>query len=224
MARGPVHRTDSLTRRICRGRRALAVIAVASALMLLAGCAGGPMPDPLGPQRRQQIRQAILDAHWAPVVADYPDAIRPAVPTMTPVSDYDQPSAVLACLRSTGIPASPTDNGFRYSSTRGQSQLEAVRYGCSASAPSESELESYLSGSSRAALFDYRRTIVRPCLLAAGATSPAPPDGGATDYFPAALAAWNPFMEIRASQPRAGTVAYLEKRCPPLPSWLVLTE
>lgn len=206
------------------GRRILAAIAAGSALLLLAGCAGAPMPDPLGPQRRQQIRQAILDAYWAPVVADFPDALRPAVLTMKPVSDNDQPAVVLACLRSSGIPASPTDNGFRYTSSLGQSQLEfaAVRYVCSASLPSESEVESYLSGSSRAALFDYQRTIVRPCLLAAGAVSPAPPDGGPAYYLSAALAAWSPFMQILASKPRAGTVTYLENRCPPLPSWLQL--
>ena len=182
------------------------------------------MPDPLGPQRRQQIREAILDAHWAPIVADYPDALRPTVHSMKPVSDHDQPATVLACLRSTGIAASPTDNGFRYNSSLGQSQLEfeAVRYVCSASSPSESEVESYLSGSSRAALFDYQATIVRPCLLAAGAMSPAPPDGGPAYYLSAALAAWSPFMQILASKPRVGTVAYLEKRCPPLPAWLEL--
>jgi hypothetical protein len=206
------------------GRRTLAAIALGSGLLLLAGCAGAPMPDPLGPQRRQQIREAILDAHWAPIQADYPDALRPEVPTMKPVSDHDQPAAVLACLRSSGIPASPSDNGFRYNSSLGQSQLEfvVVGYVCSASLPSESEVESYLSGSSRAALFDYQRTIVRPCLLAAGATSPAPPDGGPAYYLSAALAAWSPFMQILASKPRASTVAYLEKRCPPLPSWLQL--
>jgi hypothetical protein len=206
------------------GRRTLAALAAGSAMLLLAGCAGAPVPDPLGPQRRQQIREAILDAHWAPIVADYPDALRPTVHAMKPVSDHDQPAAVLACLRSSGIPASPTDNGFRYNSSLGQSQLEfeAVRYVCSASSPSESEVESYLSGSSRAALFDYQRTIVRPCLLAAGAMSPAPPDGGPAYYLSAALAAWSPFMQILASKPRVGTVAYLEKRCPPLPAWLEL--
>ena len=205
-------------------RRVLAAIAAGSALLLVAGCAVTPVPDPLGPQRRAQIRQAILDAHWAPVVADYPDAIRPSVPTMKPVSDHDQPAAVLACLRSSGIPASPTDNGFRYNSSLGQSQLEfeAVRYVCSASSPSESEVESYLSGSSRAALFDYQRTIVRPCLLAAGAMSQAPPDGGPPYDLSAALAAWSPYTQILASKPHSGTVAYLEKRCPPLPSWLEL--
>lgn len=204
--------------------RVLAAIAAGSALLLLTGCAVASVPDPLGPQRRTQIRQAILDAHWAPVVADFPDAIRPSVPNMKPVSDHDQPGAVLACLRSSGIPASPTDNGFRYNSSLGQSQLEfeAVRYVCSASSPSESEVESYLSGTSRAALFDYQRTIVRPCLLAAGAMSTAPPDGGPAYYLSAALAAWSPYTQILESKPRVGTVAYLEKRCPPVPTWLEL--
>ena len=62
MARGLAHRTDPLTR-----RRTLAAIAAGSALVLRAGCLGAPVPDPLGPQRRQQIREATIDVHWAPV-------------------------------------------------------------------------------------------------------------------------------------------------------------
>jgi hypothetical protein len=208
------------------GRRALAVIAAGLTALMLAGCAAAPPTDPLGPQRREQIRQAILDAHWANVVRDYPDALRPEVPTVRPVPDNDHSAVFFACMRESGVPASPSDNGFRYNSSLGQSLLEfnSVRYVCESSAPSESEVVSYLSGSSRAALFDYQRKIVRPCLLAAGARSSAPPDGGPAYYLSAALAAWSPFAEVLASKPRADTLAYLEKRCPPLPAWLDLTQ
>ena len=194
-------------------------------MLLLVGCAEAPALDPLGPQRREQIRQSILDIHWADVVKDYPDALRPEVAAMRTVTDHDQRAAVFACLRASGIPASPTDNGFRYKSSLGQSQLEfeTQRYVCEASAPSESEVVSYLSGSSRAALFDYQRKIVRPCLLSAGAKSSAPPDGGPAYYLSAALAAWNPYREILATQPGSSAVAYFERRCPPLPPWFTLS-
>ena len=194
-------------------------------MLLLVGCAEAPALDPLGPQRREQIRQSILDIHWSDVVQDYPDALRPEILTMRPVTDHEPRAAVFACLRASGIPASPTDNGFRYKSSLGQSQLEfeVQQYVCEASSPSESEVASYLSGSSRAALFDYQRKIVRPCLLSAGAKSPAPPDGGPAYYLSAALAAWNPYMEILVAQPRSSAVAYFEQRCPPLPPWLTLS-
>ncbi|QNE46530.1 hypothetical protein F1C58_06140 [Glaciihabitans sp. INWT7] len=207
-------------------RRTLVVITASLAALMLAGCAAAAPSDPLGPQRREQIRQAILDAHWSDVVRDYPDALRPVVPIMRPVADNDHAAAFFECMRASGVPASPSDNGFRYNSSLGQSLLEfnSVRYVCESSAPSESEVVSYLSGSSRAALFDYQRKIVRPCLLAAGARSSAPPDGGPAYYLSAALAAWSPFAEILASKPRADTLAYLEKRCPPLPAWLDLTD
>ncbi|CAN5536223.1 hypothetical protein BH10ACT4_BH10ACT4_04030 [soil metagenome] len=207
------------------GRRALAGIAIAVSMVLLAGCAAAPAVDPLGAGRRAQIRQAILDAHWAGVVRDYPDGLRPTVPTVRPVTDHDQPAVFFACMRASGVPASPTDNGFRYNSSLGQSLLEfeAVRYVCEASSPSESEVVSYLSGTSRAALFDYQSKVVRPCLLSVGAKSPAPPDGGPAYYLSAALAAWNPYMEILAAKPRSSTVAYLEQRCPPIPAWLDLS-
>ena len=207
------------------GRGILAAVAFAAGVLMLAGCATTPPPDPLGPQRRVQIRQAVLDAHWADVVRDYPDALRPEVPTVRPVTDHDHPAVFFACMRASGVPASPTDNGFRYNSSLGQSRLEfeVVRYVCEAAAPSESEVVSYLSGTSRAALFDYQRTIVRPCLLSVGARSAAPPDEGQAYYLSAALAAWSPFGEILAAKPRPSAVAYLEQRCPPLPAWLDLS-
>jgi hypothetical protein len=207
-------------------REAAVGIVIAAGLFALAGCAASVASDPLGPQRREQIRVAILDAHWADVVGDYPDALRPLVPTMRPVSDHDQPAVFFACMRTSGVPASPTDNGFRYNSSLGQSLLEfdLVRYVCEATSPTESEVVSYLSGTSRAALFDYQRKIVRPCLLSVGAKSPAPPDGGPGYYLSAALAAWSPYLDILAAKPRSSTVAYLEQHCPPLPSWLDLTS
>jgi len=208
------------------GRRVFTTIAILAGILLLTGCADTPELDPLGPQRRAQIRQAILDDRWTEVVKDFPDALRPMVPTMRPVTDHDQPEVVLACLRASGIPASPTDNGFRYNSSLGQSQLEfeVVGYVCRASSPAESEVVSYLSGSSRAALFDYQRTIVRPCLLSAGAQSSAPPDGGPAYYLSAALAAWSPFVEVLTGKSNSSAIAYLEQRCPPLPHWLELTS
>jgi len=206
--------------------RILVAIAIASSMFILSGCSAAPAADPLGPERRAQIRQAILDAHWAEVERNYPDGVRPQVPSVRPVSDHDQPEVFFACMRASGIPASPTDNGFRYKSSLGQSQLEfeSVRYSCEASSPSESEVMSYLSGTSRAALFDYQRKIVRPCLLSAGAKSPAPPDGGPAYYLSAALAAWSPYMEILDGGARSTAIAYLEQRCPPLPPWLDLSS
>lgn len=207
-------------------RKGLAAVTIVVVMLMLAGCAPTVAPDPLGPERRVQIRQAILDAHWAGIVGEYPDAIRPEVAIVRPVSDNDQPILYFACMRASGVPASPTDNGFRYSSSLGQSRLEfdLTRYVCETTSPSESEVVSYLSGTSRAALFDYQRKIVRPCLLSVGARSPAPPDGGPSYYLSAALAAWSPYVDILASNPRSSAVAYLERRCPPIPSWLDLTS
>ena len=103
---------------------AVVVVTVAAGMLLLVGCAEAPALDALGPHNREQIRQTILDIHWADVVKDYPDALRPEVLAVRPVTDHDQRATVFACLRASGIPASPTDNGFRYKSSLGQSQLE----------------------------------------------------------------------------------------------------
>jgi hypothetical protein len=204
--------------------RVLAVIVACACVALTGGCALTPTTDPMGARQRSQIRESVLENRWSDVRKAFPDALRPTVSTMHTVTDHDRAEVILDCLRRSGIPATPTDNGFRYNSSLGQSQLEFVEtsYACSASFPAESEVVSYLIGPQRMALSDYKRNVVRPCLLSAGVASPAPPEAGSAR--PAlGSSQWSPYRSVWSSNPSAGTLAYLERRCPPLPAWLDLS-
>ncbi|CAN5536279.1 hypothetical protein BH10ACT4_BH10ACT4_04040 [soil metagenome] len=206
-----------------RGVAAAAVlIAVA---LLLAGCAPSvPAAEatPLSALQRAIIRNSILDSKWAQVASEYPEAIRPAVTISPTVPDHDWAPAMVECLKSAGVVAYIL-NGEPVYGSAGQTPLEvAVRYyACEAAHPSESQVASHLSRSQSAALYDYYLLVVRPCLLTAGAPSPASPDRSAAEGL-AGLAGWNPYQVIWTSSMPATTQAYLEQRCPPTPAWLDL--
>ncbi len=206
--------------------RAIAAIAASLAgVVLVSGCVSGRAgagADPLTDVQRATIRAAILDSSWSRVAAEYPEAIRPRVTMAPTVPDHGWARAVVRCLREAGIVAS-VEGGVPVYGSAGQSPLEvAVRfYACEAGNPFESEVASYLSARQSSALYEYYLRVVRPCLLAAGAPSPASPDRSAAASL-AGLAGWNPYQVIWNSRMSNAATAYLERRCPPTPPWLDL--
>ena len=173
-------------------------------------------------RERASIRTAILDSKWSQVVGEYPEAIRPTVTMALTVPDHEWASVMVQCLKSGGISAYIVNGSPTYGSA-GQTPLEvAVRYYlCEAGHPSESQVASHFSPAQAAALYDYYLRVVRPCLLSAGAPSPASPDRSAVASL-AGLAGWNPYQVIWTSSMSARTETYLEQRCPPIPAWLNL--
>ena len=173
-------------------------------------------------RQRASIRTTILDTKWSAVAAEYPEAIRPEVAMMVTVPDHDWPEAMVECLRVAGIVAHVVDGKAIYGSA-GQTPLEVSVgfYSCEAGHPAESQVASYFTSAQSAALYDYHLRVVRPCLLSAGAPSPASPDRSAAVAL-AGLAGWNPYQVIWTSAISAQTRTYLEQRCPPTPTWLNL--
>ncbi len=208
-----------------RVRAIAAGTAVLAAVGLLAGCTAGTTPgraSPISEQQRTTIRTAIVDGLWAQVAAEYPEAIRPRVTVASTVPDHNWAPVIVRCLKSAGIVAYVVKGVPIYGSA-GQSQLEvAVRYySCEASHPSESQVAAYFTPALSTALYDYYLRVVRPCLLTAGAPSPASPDRSAAASL-AGLAGWNPYQVIWTSNMPRRTQSYLESRCPPTPVWLDL--
>lgn len=208
-----------------RLREVVAVVAAMALTVLLSGCMTvrvGAVADPLSGGQRAIIRSTILDSKWSQVAAEYPEAIRPAVTIAPTVADHDWAPAMVECLRSSGIQAY-IENGDPIYGSAGQSPLEvAVRYySCEAGHPSESQVASHFTAAQSTALYNYYLRVVRPCLLTAGAPTPASPDRSAAASV-AGLAGWNPYQVIWTSGMPATTLAYLEQRCPPTPAWLNL--
>lgn len=202
----------------------VAAVGVAVAVTL-SGCVpsgSGDKKSPLSAVQRARIRSAIIDSKWSQVATDYPEALQPKVTMAPTVADHDWAQAIVSCLKMAGIVAYD-DNGSPIYGSQGQTPLEVAVtfYACEVGHPSQSQVASYLTPEQSGALYDYYLRAVRPCLLAAGAPSPASPDRSAAASL-AGIAGWNPYQVIWTSSMSATAQAYLEQRCPPTPAWLDL--
>ena len=208
-----------------RARRGLAssaarlVVALVAAVSL-AGCAASPS-EPMGALERRQIREGILNEAWQPLNEAYPEAFRPDITVTHTVPDADWPSRMVACLKERGYQAVTLRNDYAFTSTQGQTYLQYSidGYICNATWVRQSVVEERMTAPQRGALQQYLRTVVRPCLLLAGARSSDAPDrfaaGGITGR-----GRWNPYDDVRRSDPTPRALAYLEQRCPPIPVWM----
>ncbi|WP_222706651.1 hypothetical protein [Lacisediminihabitans profunda] len=198
-------------------------VALAASVLLLAGCSGGPATSPLSQADRVSIRTELLDARWQSVTDQYPEALRPRLSIAPTVPDHDWPAAVIVCLHRLGFVAVQSGGGVEYRNGRGKTPLEyaVALYTCEGSHPAESAVAARLGPRQSASLYGYYLNVVRPCLLLAGAPSPASPDRSAVESL-AGLAGWNPYQVIWTSGVPASRLDYLERRCPPVPAWLDL--
>jgi hypothetical protein len=197
----------------------LRVLALVSALAL-AGCATAPAP-PLSADDRARILTRIQDEAWSQV--DYPEALRPPVPAGATLADKDWIAAVVRCLRNVGFEVTQRGLMFGYLSSQGQTPLEfAVRsYVCSIKNPRLGAVAVYLDDDQLGIIYDYYTQIVRPCLLLAGESSPVPPERGEfVDRF--FLYGWHPYDAVWEANPGADRLAEIERKCPPVPTWLNL--
>jgi hypothetical protein len=169
-------------------------LAAASTLVLcLAAC--GTAPAPVSGAEARHIRSVLADRAWAPVAANYPEALRPEITVHQTVSDRDWPARMVSCLRAVGITAREEGGGVIYSSGGTTSVEFAVYYySCQAAWPIQSQVSAFLKPRQLQALSSYYRNVVQPCRVVFGR------DG-------------------TNSPPRFG---FAQRMCPSVPSWLNL--
>ena len=185
-----------------------------AAVLLLAGCAAVP-GDPVSAAERAHIRSVLLNEQWGEIQGEYPESIRPSVPETLTVADHDYPDLMVACLNGLGYHAVRTDNGYINSAAQGQTALEMTveSYVCTARYIPVSKVLPTLSRAQVQAYQQFESSEVRPCLQQAGA-----PTG--VEYG----IQGNPYDVVWQLRYPARQLAYLELRCPPIPSWLNLRE
>ena len=200
----------------------VATLALAASAVSLGACAATPERPLIDDDQRAAVRSHILNGHWDIVASQYPEAIRPDVAVLHTVPDHEWAQAVVDCLVDHGIRARAGGTGVHYAGSAGLTQLEyaVVNYTCSVQHPAETTVARLLGPRVVEADYRFHVDIVRPCLLIAGAPSPASPNRELADGVDG-LAGWNPFQVIWAKYP-LGTVLYWERRCPPVPDWLNL--
>ncbi len=206
-------------------RSALAAIAAGLCLLLI-GCAS--TPPPLSDGDRTLLRSRILDRLWGAVAGQYPEAIRPSLGETRVLPDPDWSGAMQRCLEGLGFSTVEGASGeLGYGGSNGATPIEfaVAYYGCAGRNVMLSDVTSLLTSRQYASLRAYYLTSVRPCLLAAGAASPAPPGRAAFVAGDTEQRTWNPFEDVWARRSLSRySVSYLETRCPPVPGWLELGD
>ncbi len=199
------------------------MVALAASALLLAGCSASPAAQPVSAAQRAHIKASILEVLWTPLKANYPEAFRPEVPVTHTVADHDWAGKVVSCLRGRGLAAEKTPAGYTYGPTQGQTALEVTLadYICTSTWVRQSSVQARLSVSQQLQFELFQVDTLRPCLLLAGVRSAPPPSdlqvGGLTG-----LAGWNPYDLAWKSGMSTRSLSFLERRCPPIPSWLDL--
>ncbi|HEY0259302.1 MAG TPA: hypothetical protein VGC18_05570 [Lacisediminihabitans sp.] len=200
------------------------VLALAASAVLLTGCASPP--PVIGEAERTRMVSTLKDGEWREVSRLYPEAVRPAVSPVRTIPDYEWATTMAACLRAAGFAVTPTDDGqgYSYSSSDGQSPLDfaVTTYSCEVAYPTVFILLSLLGPKQTSLEAAYQRGVVRPCLLLAGAPSPAP-DQLALRDAPGTSSGWDPYQGLLHGAAPDATVRFFEQRCPPVPPWLQLS-
>ncbi len=210
-----------------RSKRLNVAIIAAALSVVLVGCTMPP-PSPLSDAERAELRSQIVDGQWLPVARDYPEAVRPDIRNTAVVPDRDWPADIRTCMRDAGflVTVDSSTGVVSYESSAGKTPLEYAvrRYSCGAQYVTVSDVTGRLTTKQYLSLMAYYLNAVRPCLLAAGAPSPAPPGRSAFVAGDAQGRTWNPFEELWSRHTSRYALGYLETRCPPVPSWLDLAD
>ena len=182
----------------------MALVAGALALALLSGCASSdpveppaasatadpdavvsiempdlgpsPAPDELTEEQREALRMGYQDQFWQNVVAQYPDAVRPADPFTGYTAADDMQDALNACYVSQGLTLGTTIDAEGNSSPGGAeagTEQESIgMFLCHAkiTGPTQPPNDAQLGY-----IYDYLTEFLVPCYEANGIENPAPP-------------------------------------------------
>jgi hypothetical protein len=208
---------------MARARSGAVAVALLALTAILAGCIATP-PVQLSAAQRSHIRIGLADAEWASVSVNFPGANRPQLAVLRTIDDHDWPETVASCLRESGFNVVSSADDYQYLGRPGQAPISfaVANYSCLVDYPKVSDLVPFLGRGQIDALYFYYVASVRPCLLAAGIPSGAPPTRFAfvTSIF--TRESWHPFQRAWDSQLPASQLRYAEQLCQPVPKWLDL--
>lgn len=196
------------------------VIAFVGGMTTVVAVAGAGASAPLADEQRDQRRTAYLDRMWAPIAAEYPEAVRPEVEFARPVDRAERTEVVAACLTRSGISTRVVDGELIYSTSNGQNTIEVTVgfYTCTARHPTLGQLTADLDRKQLIALHSYYTTRLVPCMaLFSVSDRPTP----SRQEFAAARGdrEWNPYPPIDRPSAEDERTA-VEQRCPAVPAWL----
>lgn len=209
---------------------AVAVVAGLGSTGAIVAVTGAAASAPVSDEQRDQWRTAYLDAMWAPIAEEYPEAIRPVVEFGRPVDRAERPEVVAACLAQSGIATRVVDGELIYSTSNGQNTIEVTVgfYTCTARHPTLGQLTAELNRQQLVALHSYYTTRLMPCLTLFSVPSRATPSRQVPSRATPSRQEfasdrgnreWNPYSPIERPSAEDERAA-VEQRCPAVPPWL----
>lgn len=208
---------------MAQARSGAVAVALAALTVILAGCIATP-PEQLTAAERSQIRIGFANSEWASVSVKFPEATRPPLTVLRTIDDHDWPEAVASCLRGSGFNVVAGADGYKYLGRPDQTPISfaIANYACLVDYPKISDLVPFLGRDQIDALYLYYVASVRPCLLAAGVPSAAPPTRFAFVTSVFTRESWHPLQRAWTAKLPASQMRYVEQLCRPVPQWLDL--
>lgn len=206
-----------------RARSGVIAVALLALVLLLTGCIATP-PNQLSAGQRDLMRQVLADSRWSSVTAQFPRANRPPPVVTRTIADHDWAPTIEACLHAAGFSVRQDANGTQYQGAPLHAPIDfaIAEYSCMVAFPRVSDLVGFLDRHQIDALYRYYVANVRPCLLAAGVPSTAPPTRFAFVTSLLTRQSWHPFDAAWAAQLPFSELLYVEQLCRPVPKWLDL--
>lgn len=202
--------------------------AILGATLALTACGSPVTPappkiKPLSSADAEEIYANEADTAWADVTAQFPDATRPSVTRIRPMTEGERPEAIAQCLRDAGYDARATADGGVATGgvpTEQQPSLAVASYTCGVQYPFHAELNRPLDDDQIRWLYSYYVGDLRTCLEAEGYTVTSAPSEATflESYQGRGGEVWTPYNDLASVG--SAELQSLAAKCPPVPPGL----
>jgi hypothetical protein len=208
-------------RRVRRRHRIAALVSAAIGVALLT--AGGlalaapPPPPPLPPDEEMELYEEGIEARWADLQAQYPDAVRPDAEFERFITLDEEGEVGAACLREQGIPAEIDETGWHVEIPIGQErEYDLAMFVCDVRFPLSPSLIQPFTDDELRYIYRYFVEELRPCLQGRGYEIVPPPSFEEFHDTWRAGHSWSPYRDLNETD--ADAFMATQEACPPTPS------
>ncbi|AWB90093.1 hypothetical protein C2138_11565 [Salinibacterium hongtaonis] len=179
------------------------VLAAAAMALAMVGCAPAeevPVVPELTSGEESALTTAALDEHWAAILAEFPNAVRPVVDKIRFVTLDEWPTVSAKCRTDEGFPASGEGGGVSQHVPEGQEEAtEIATYRCAAKYPVDPRFTVALNDSQMSFLYKYFLDTLTPCLEDEGYEIAQAPSFQSFSSSFGTADGWTPYSDVMST-------------------------